>query len=160
MSTESTIAQNAERLHAVFEEAREGLQVAYGLATGSLEFTTGRAAMSEAAETKLARELRAAHDYALKYMVDEYAWIDVARLAIRMVGASDVVPRPARAIVGFVVVDIKTRKMDWDGELHPTREAAVRSLTDGHTWWVRTPGEAADGRTFYGDEYEILELTR
>ena len=65
----------------------------------------------------------------------------------------------AESTVGFVIVDIKTRKLDWDGEMHPTREVAIESLT-GHTWWCRTPEEATDERTYYGDVYEILPVTQ
>lgn len=62
--------------------------------------------------------------------------------------------------VGFVIVDIKTRKLDWDGEMHPTREAAIDSLTAGRTWWCRAPEEATDERTYYGEVYEILAVTK
>jgi hypothetical protein len=64
------------------------------------------------------------------------------------------------AAVGFVVVDIKTRELDWDGVLHPTREAAVESLTGPHQMWCRTREEATDERSFFGEVYEILPVTR
>lgn len=74
----------------------------------------------------------------------------------QLAGESSDAPRePA----GFVVVDIKTRKMDWDGELHLTREAALESLTGPRQMWCRTPEEATDERTYYGDVYEILTVT-
>jgi hypothetical protein len=31
---------------------------------------------------------------------------------------------------GWIIVDRKTRALDWDGELHPTKEAARLSLTE------------------------------
>lgn len=65
----------------------------------------------------------------------------------------------ARAEAGFVIVDIKTRQLDWDGELHPTREAAIESLTGKYQWHCRTPEEATEDRTYYGNYYEILPVT-
>lgn len=87
MNTENPFAPSRVRLAAVTEAIRGSLPVAYGLATGALEFTPKRGAISEVAETVLAGELRAAHDYAIKYMLDKYAWIEVARWAIRILGS-------------------------------------------------------------------------
>lgn len=80
-------------------------------------------------------------------------------LAAAALEAADKV-QPTPGLVGFVIVDIKTRKLDWDGELHPTREAAIESLTGPHQMWCSTPEESSEERTYYGDVYEILPVSR
>lgn len=36
--------------------------------------------------------------------------------------------------IGWVVVDRDTKKLDWDGELHPTADSARDSLTGNARW--------------------------
>lgn len=80
-------------------------------------------------------------------------WDQGVKVADALIAAGWTKPR----VIGYVVVDIKTRSLDWDGELHPTEEAAIESLT-GHTWWCKSLEEETDERTFYGTVYEILPV--
>lgn len=69
-------------------------------------------------------------------------------------------PEASKEPAGFVIVDIKTREIDWDCELHPTREAAFESLTGPCQSYCRTPEEETEERTYWGKHYEILAVMK
>lgn len=62
---------------------------------------------------------------------------------------------------GYIVVDNKTDAIDWDAELHKTREAAIDSLCGSYQMYVRTQEDAAasEGEKYYWqDHYDICEV--
>lgn len=48
----------------------------------------------------------------------------------------------AEETYGYVIIDGNTGVMDWDGLVHDTRDAAVRSLTERGSGFCRTEAEA------------------
>lgn len=84
--------------------------------------------------------------------------IDLATAAIRAYLSS----LPADTL-GYIIVDKKTRAIDWDGELHPSIEAAIESMTGPHQSMCRTAEEeddaANDGRTAWWRVYSVHSVT-
>jgi hypothetical protein len=64
--------------------------------------------------------------------------------------------------IGYVVVDVVSKALDWDGEMHPSEEAAIESLTGPHQMWCKSAEEETEDRTFWGSAYMIcaVEATR
>ena len=64
---------------------------------------------------------------------------------------------------GYIIVDKKTNAIDWDGELHPSIESAIESMTGPHQSMCRTAEEeddaANDGRTAWWRIYSIHTVT-
>jgi len=57
--------------------------------------------------------------------------------------------------IGYVVVDSQTNAIDWDGDMHPTREAAIDSLTGPHHMWCKSVEAEDDDHTYWGKAYTI-----
>jgi len=60
--------------------------------------------------------------------------------------------------LGFVIVDRYTRKLNWDGELHPTETAAIESLTGPRQMWCKSLAEESEDKTYFGKLYEICPV--
>jgi hypothetical protein len=60
--------------------------------------------------------------------------------------------------IGYVVVDVQTKKLDWDGDLHPSKDAAVASLTGAGQMWCKSVEEEDDERTYWGSAYMICPV--
>lgn len=60
--------------------------------------------------------------------------------------------------IGYIVVDNVTKALDWDGELHPTEEDAIESLTGPHQMWCKSIEEETEERTFWGTSYMICPV--
>lgn len=58
----------------------------------------------------------------------------------------------------FVIVDRQTREVDWDGEVHATREAAIASLTGPGHYSDDPTDDQALGLGYWGEAYEIAEI--
>lgn len=62
--------------------------------------------------------------------------------------------------IGFVIVDRYTNKIDWDGELHPTVEAAIDSLTGPRQMWCKTPEEENEDKTYWATAYMLCRVVK
>ena len=63
--------------------------------------------------------------------------------------------------VRFVIVDKITGALDWDGDLHPSREAAIASMCGRHSMYVATPEDVDDRdaiSVYWADDYDICEV--
>jgi len=73
------------------------------------------------------------------------------------------VPADTVNTLGYIIVDKKTRAIDWDCELHPSIEAAIESMTGPRQSMCRTVEEeddvANDGRTAWWLVYSIHPVT-
>jgi hypothetical protein len=60
---------------------------------------------------------------------------------------------------GFVIVDKLTNAIDWDAELHSSREEAIESMCNPRQMYVRTAEEVIDGEKYHWSEhYDICEV--
>ena len=59
---------------------------------------------------------------------DEQARFDRWLASVRAEAREQALREAREAITGWIVVDKSTRALDWDGELHPSEEAARMSL--------------------------------
>lgn len=66
-------------------------------------------------------------------------------------------------IIGHVIIDKETRLIDWDGEVHATREAAIDSLCSSRYGipadFTRCEDEGSINRPYWGDQYIIGTVT-
>lgn len=61
-----------------------------------------------------------------------------------------------KSAYGYIIVNGNTEELDWDGELHPTVESAIESLTAQCTGYARTEKGAADSdREVWWSNYNI-----
>jgi hypothetical protein len=61
-------------------------------------------------------------------------------------------------IIGYVVVDKETQKLDWDGEMHPLRVDAIESLTGPRQMWCKNLEDETEDRTYWGKAYIICPV--
>jgi hypothetical protein len=62
------------------------------------------------------------------------------------------------SIIGYVIVDRETHAIDWDGDLHATRESAIQSMTGPHHGFVRTADEEDEDHQVWWNAYWILPV--
>jgi hypothetical protein len=62
------------------------------------------------------------------------------------------------SIIGYVVVDKETKKLDWDGELHPLRVDAIESMTGPHQMWCKSLEDETEDRAYWGSAYDICAV--
>lgn len=60
--------------------------------------------------------------------------------------------------LGFIVVDAETKQIDWDGDLHPSREAAIESMTGPRHMYCKSVDEENDDKTYWGRHYLIAPV--
>lgn len=65
-----------------------------------------------------------------------------------------------RSMIGYVIVDAETNAIDWDAELHPTRDAAIASLTGPRHMYCKSVDEETDEKTYWGRHYAICTVNR
>ncbi len=61
-------------------------------------------------------------------------------------------------IIGYVVVDKVTKKLDWDGELHPLRVDALESMTGPYQAYCKNMEDETEDRTYWGKVYDICPV--
>ena len=62
--------------------------------------------------------------------------------------------------LGFVVVDKVSLALDWDGEMHSSREGAIESLTGPHQMWCKYINDETDDKTYWGRAYMICPVLK
>jgi hypothetical protein len=61
-------------------------------------------------------------------------------------------------IIGYVVVDKETKKLDWDGEMHPLRVDALESMTGPYQAYCKNIEDETEDRTYWGKVYDICPV--
>lgn len=61
-------------------------------------------------------------------------------------------------IIGYVIVDKVTKKLDWDGELHSLRVDALESMTGPRQAFCKNLEDETDDRTYWGKVYDICPV--
>ncbi|UKA69563.1 hypothetical protein [Arthrobacter sp. FW306-06-A] len=67
---------------------------------------------------------------------------------------SILINNPASDPAGYVIADKKTGAIDWDGEVHPTVEAAIESMCGPFQSFSREKDDP--DKDYWGDVYDIL----
>lgn len=60
--------------------------------------------------------------------------------------------------IGYIVIDTDTNEIDWDGKLHPTRDAAIESMTGPGMMWCNSADEETEDKTYWGRAYIICPV--
>jgi len=64
-------------------------------------------------------------------------------------------------LIGYVIVDNETHKLDWDCELHRTQQEAIDSMCGPRQMYARTREEAnaSEGeKTYWAEHYTICPV--
>ena len=67
-------------------------------------------------------------------------------------------------VKGYIIVDKVTGEIDWDCDLHPTREAAIASMCGANHMYVESREDVDENSdrisVYWADDYEICTVLK